>query len=220
MIFDSHGLPRDTGATDFADSARLAGLIATFGHPAMTADKIALYVIADQGVRYPFQDPMGNPSSNNPKNFTRDQLICLAAGLKTLRRPDLALKLYRAAQDRWWRGQNTEADVVGSTKKFPNGADLLGPDVMSHLKNCADQGTTFFGNVVLVASIMFNAYVKPMSEPNKIMCLCKIAGPKYVKLLRRLNPKLDDAIREYWCSGAGAWRNEPELAEFLINNFK
>jgi hypothetical protein len=216
MIFDSHGLPKDTGASDYADSARLAGLMGTFGHPDMTAEKIALYVIGDQGVRYPFVDPTGNLSSNNPKNFTRDQLNCLAAGLNVLRRPDLALKLYRAAQYRNWRGQNTEADVIGSTKKFPNGADIFLFDTMSHLKTCAGQGPTIMGRINLIIDICFNAWVKPMAEPNQIMCLCKIAGPKYVKLLRKLNKKLDAAIREYWCG----WRGEPEFAEFLIEKFQ
>jgi len=216
MIFDSHGLPKDTGASDYADSSRLAGLMATFGHPVMTAELIAQYVIGDQGVRYPYQDPTGNLSSNNPKNFTRDQLMCLAAGLNKMRRPDLVLKLYKAAQDRWYRGQNTEADVVGSTKKFPDGADILTPAHMNHLRMCADQSPTILGRINLIVDILFNAYVNPMAEPNQIMCMCEIAGPKYVKLLRRLNKKLDAAIREYWCG----WRGEPELAEMLIEKFK
>ena len=216
MIFDTHGLPKDTGASDYADSARLAGILGAFGHPAMTAEKIAQYVIGDQGVRYPYVDPTGNLSSNNPKNFTRDQEVCLAAGLNKLRRPDLAMKLYRAAQNRWYRGQNTEADIPGSTKKFPDGADLFLFDTMSHLKNCADQGPTVLGRINLIIDICYKAWVKPMTEPNQIMCMCLIAGPMYVKLLRKLNKKLDAAIREYW----SGWRGEPELAEFLIEKFK
>lgn len=45
---------------------------------------------------------------------------------------------------------------------------------------------------------------------------CRLAGPFYVKMLRFFNPKLDLAIKEYWSK----WRNEPELAQFLIENFK
>lgn len=221
MIFDSHGLPRDTGATDFADSSRLAGLLATFGHPAMNANLISLYVVdGNQGVRYPFQDPMGNLSSNNPKNFTRDQLLCLAAGLASLGRQDLCLRLYEAAKARNNRAQNVEADVVGSVKEFPNGADILSPSDMNHLRICAGKGGTIGGYAWLLIDIGFNALFARKSEPNQLMCKCKIAGRFFIKLWRLLNWNLDEAIREYWCAGEGAWRAEPELADFLILKFR
>jgi hypothetical protein len=221
MEFDSHGLPKDTGASDYADSSRLAGLIATFGHPAMTAELISLYVVdGDQGVRYPYQDPTGNLSSNNPKNFTRDQLLCLAAGLATLGRQDLCIKLYEAAKARGYWAQNVEADVVGSTKKFPNGADPLSPSDMNHLRICAGKGGTIGGYSWLVLDILINSIFSRKSEPNQLMCKCKIAGKGFIKFWRFLNGQIDQAIRDYWCEGEGAWRKEPDLALFLIVKFQ
>lgn len=217
MIFDSHGLPRDTGATDFADSARLAGLLATFDHPDIDSFQLASYVVnGDQGVRYPYQDPMGNLSSNNPKNFTRDQLLCLAAGLARLGRQDLCLKLYEAAKARNNRAQNVEADVVGSVKEFPNGADILSPSDMNHLRICAGKSGTIGGYAWLVIDIVWNSIFSRKDEPNQLMCKCKVAGNNSIKLWRLLNWQIDQAIRDYWCG----WRGEPELAEFLILRFR
>lgn len=215
MIFDSNGLPKDTGATDFMDSARSAGMMATFGHPSMNKDLISKYVINhDQAVRYPFIDPY-NAASNNPKNFTRDQLNCLASGLYSMGRSDLCELLLEAAEKRLYFAQDTEADVVGSTKKFPNGPDPLWPDSMNNLRMCAGQKSTLLGKAWLLVSIVYNAKFDQMGEPNQLMCMCKVAGPMYVKLLRKLNPKLDDAIRSYWVA-----RQESAFAEFLIDNFK
>ena len=114
MYFDSKGLPTDVGASDYMDSARLAGIMAVFGHPQMTKEKILLYMINEsQAVRYPFSDPY-NPASNNPNNFTRDQLVCLAAGLKVLGCDEACKQLLKAARERNYRAQNIESDIVGS----------------------------------------------------------------------------------------------------------
>lgn len=217
MIFEEHGLPRDSGATDFADSARLAGLLATFDHPAMTADLIARYIVeGDQGVRYPYLDPMGNLSSNNPKNFTRDQLMCLASGLARLGRQDLCLKLYEAAKARNYRAQNVERDVVGSTKEFPDGADILTFSDMNHLRLCAGLSGTILGYSNLIIDILVSSTFTRKSEPNQLMCKCQTAGKLFVKMWRLLNWSIDQAIRDYWCG----WRGEPELADFLIMRFR
>lgn len=219
MQFDSNGLPKDSGASDYADSARLAGLLATFGHPAMDREKILQYVKEEGGelvgMRYPYVDPTGNLSSNNPKNFTRDQLMCLAAGLSALDCPVACAKLLGAAERRGNRAQNVEKDVPGSTKLFPDGADLLTPSNVNHLEMCAGFKGTLLGKAWLVMDICWNAWFSPMSEPNQLMCQAKIAGPMYVKLMRRLNKKLDAAIDEYW----SGWRGEPELAQFLKEKF-
>jgi hypothetical protein len=216
MIFE-RGLPRDSGATDFADSARLAGLMVVFGHPGMDPALIAEYVInGNQGTRFPYEDPTGNKSSNNPKSFTRDQLMCLSAGLAKAGRQDICLKLLEAAKTRNCRAQNTEADVPGSTKKFPDGADLLTPSHMNQLRICSGAKPTITGKALLILDICFNGLFTPMSEPNQLICMCVMAGPKYVKLLRKMNKRLDAAIREYW----SGWRGEPELAELIIKGFQ
>ena len=71
MIFDSLGLPRDTGATDLQDSARLAGVMTVFGWPQYIG--IHQYLREGEGkyVRHP---------NERKYDFSRDQAICLMAG--------------------------------------------------------------------------------------------------------------------------------------------
>lgn len=212
MFFDPNGYPRDTGATDYMDSARLAGLMATFGLE-LKKDILIEYILRDEqgqfvGVRCPNEEP-----SNNPKNFTRDQLVCLVSGLYFDHKRWTASKLFRAARDRNSRAQNTEADYPGTVKKFPDGADLLTPSVMDHLRMCADVRPTLLGSLWLKMDIMFNGKFTPMREPNQLICMCMVAGPKYVEMYKKYNPKYAEAIRYYW----SGWRGEPELAEHMIN---
>lgn len=215
MQFDTHGLPRDNGATDFADSARLAGLLAMIGHHNMDKTKLMSYIIevdgVSQGVRYPYLDPTGNLSSNNYKNFTRDQLLPLAAGLYEYKCHVITQDLFLAAVDRGNRAQNIEYDVDGSVKKFPDGADWLSPSHMNHLRRCANLSPTLLGNLWLIADICWAAWVHPMHEPNQLIAMCHVAGPFYMKLLKKLHRKLDASLNEYW----GGWRNEPFIASDL-----
>lgn len=211
MLFDGLGLPKDTGATDKMDSARLAGLMVAINYKSSGINLDLYTKYGENGVLVATRHPEEVPS-NNYKNFTRDQLIPLAAGLKIQGKSGTARKLYHAAIDRGYRGQNTEADVDGSVKKFPNGADIFTPSHMNHLRMCADEGSSLIGRLWLKLDILFNAKFYPMSEPNQLICMMLIAGPEYVKMWTKLNSKWKDAIREYW----SGWRQEPELAEELI----
>lgn len=211
MLFDDQGLPKDVGASDKMDSARLAGLMVLFDYmcEGIYLMKYVKYDSADGwvGMRHPTEVP-----SNNHKNFTRDQLVPLVAGLFHQGEAGTVRKLYDQAKLRDYRAQNTEADVAGSTKKFPNGADLLTPDVMNHLRNCSGQESKLLGRINLRISILFNSTFTPMREPNQLICLCVMAGPEYVRMFKKHNTKWREAIREYWCG----WRGEPGLARHMI----
>lgn len=209
MQFDSQGLPKDTGASDHMDSCRSAGLMATFSHP--QAPDMRKYLINSEGVRHPVEFP-----ANNPKNFTRDQLMPLAAGLHQQGYNEEVLVLYKAAKARWYRAQDTEADVPGSTKKFPNGADLLSPSHMNHLRICSGQKPLLLGKIWILIDILSNALLPTQNEPNQLMTMCEVAGPFYIKMWRKLNPKLNDQIVSYWAG----WRDESEFAQFLIEKFQ
>ena len=217
------GLPCDNGSTDAMDSARLAGLLVLFNYPGFDKNLLRKYVQYNEeegqwvAVRHPFEYP-----ANNYKNFTRDQLVPLVSGLKQAA-PVLAERLLTAAITRGNRAQNTEYDVPGSTKAFPNGTDWLSPSVMNHLRLCAGTKPTLFGKLWLIGDILFNAFITHLSEPNVLICMCYVAGPFYIKLLKRLNASersdnassLDKAITDYWCG----WRNEPEVAEVIKSPF-
>jgi hypothetical protein len=207
MILDWHNLPRDLGATDTMDSARLAGLMATFDYPG--CPDLRHYLIGDQLVRHPYDFP-----ANNPNNCTRDQLLCIVVGLNKQGHYKECDLLYKAAANRDWFCQNTEADVPGSVKKFPNGPDWLSPADRDTLSIAAGRGGTFGGYLFLLLSILFNSTFTPTREPNQLISQCVMAGPKWVKLYKILTPKWKTAINNYW----GGWRKEPALAKWIIDN--
>lgn len=213
MLFDSLGLPKDVGATDKMDSARLAGLMVTIGYKA-DGINLDLYTKYNedavlQGVRHPEEVP-----ANNYKNFTRDQLGPLVCGLNRQGKAGTAEKLYLAAIDRNYRGQNTEADVVGSTKKFPNGADLFSPAFMNHLSLSGSQGSSFLGSAWLIMDICFNGLFTPRAEPNQIFCMCEMAGPNYVRFWKKMNPAWKLAIIDYSIT---SYRDEKDLGLAFID---
>lgn len=215
MIFDQYGLPKDTGASDYMDSARLAGIMAVFDIPG-TPDLYNYIAFTSEravvGVRHPHEFP-----SNNPNNFTRDQLMCLTAGIRVQKNNGAICDfLYAEACKRGNRAQNMEADVPGSLKKFPNGADLLLPSNMDHLRRCAGHEPTFLGTLWLKADIIANGLFTPLGEQNQLICMCVVAGPEYVKMYKKCNKQWRDAIRLYWCG----WRQEPELAEIMIKKLE
>lgn len=210
MIYNKNGFPKPAGASDWMDSAHAAGMIVYYGLPGFDHKKIREYVLAsNEAVRCPYDNSNLDPS--NPKNFTRDQLVQLATGL-SVNDKDLVKVLYDEAVKRNYRAQNTEADVPGSVKKFPNGADLLTPSVMNHLRLCSGQKPKLLGKIWLMIDIAFNGVFSPMSEPNNMISMSLFAGDFYVKFMKLTNPKLKDAIIEYWCG----WRAEPELAQLII----
>ncbi len=217
MIFDKNGLPRDSGATDFMDSARLAGLIKLVGLPPMYlsmtgAADVTLYQKDGICYRYPFVDS-NNPASDNPNNVTRDQMLCLTAGLWASGRQDIALKIYQKIKQRGFRAQNTEADVVGSKKPWYNGADIMLPADINHFRLCAGLKPTVLGLLFLCLDILFFNHSTKLKEPNQLIAKCMVAGPKYVKMLSRA--RISVCLKDYWLG----WRMEPAFCNQILEKF-
>lgn len=214
MIFDEYDLPKDVGATDSMDSARLAGMMSLVGH-AQTPD-LRKYVRWGLGIRHPHFYP-----SNYPWNFSRDQLIPLAAGLYAQNHILAGSKdLYFGAKNRNWRCQNTEKDFPGSKKKFPDGADFLFPQHILMLTLCAQIKPSLllsiFGKIWLFLDLLFNALFTRHRESNQLIALLFVMGPFWMRLYKAVTPSWEKAIKNYWCG----WRGEPELAEMLIHKLK
>lgn len=199
------GYPRDNGATDMCDSARLAGMMAIVDH--VDEQYLANYVIGNEAVRC----PVGDAAATNPKNFTRDQLVCLAAGLWKQGREPVVEVLYAEAEKRGWHAQNTEADVPGSTKPWWNGADWLSASDRMHLRLCMGQPADVGGLLWLRAEILFNTVFTPMREPNQLICKCLLAN--LLPFYKKVTPKWRDAIKQYW----NGWRDEPTMS-FLLQD--
>lgn len=182
-------MPKDNGASDLEDSARLAGILVAAGQPPFPP---AERYLSEHGnlVRWKF--------STLP--FTRDQLIPLAYFYSRDRVANSVLE-----------GKLTEA---ASRFTAPNGKDFLAPHHRSHLQACLGGSWSLIGKTCLVAEIYWHTYHEGgVSEPNQLICMLLTAGPKYVRMWKKANPLWMTSIRAYWCG----WRNEPELAERLIN---
>ncbi len=214
MIFNRNGFPKPNGATDWMDSAHIAGLMAFVGHEKMNMDILIEYVNTPDGsaVRCPYDHSGLDPA--NPKNFTRDQLICLLSGYYAYGADPVTDDLLNEAKKRRYRAQNTEKDIPGSTKKFPDGADFLDPSHIGYMKICAGHQENAFQKLWMKARIKISSKFSPMKEPNNIVVMSVAYG--YVDYLYQCNPKIEDAVRLYW----NGWRNEPELAEMIIQKLK
>ena len=213
MIFNSNGFPRPNGATDWLDSAHLAGLMAFVGHEKMSIEKLGKYFNFETllATRCPRDNSGLNPS--NPNNFTRDQLICYLSGFYKSY-PVIPWALLKAAKSRGYRAQNTEKDIPGSTKKFPDGPDILDPSHVGYMKICAGLKANWFERLWMLARIKISSKFFPLKEPNNIIVMSIVYG--YADILKKSNPQIFQAIKNYWCENEGAWRGEPELAEMLI----
>jgi hypothetical protein len=109
---DQDGYPTDFISEDYMDSAVRAGVLNICGSD--LAPNPTAYVISTTGefIRGP-----KTPKATNPKNFSRDQMLCLVAGLslssvgRTYIRSNFINRLKT-----FFFAQNTERDAVGSTK--------------------------------------------------------------------------------------------------------
>lgn len=204
MIFDKDGFPKDTGASDWLDSARLAGLMSIVNHP--NTPNTSLYIINGQAVRHP-DSPFNN--------VTRDQIIPLVAGLYKQGHKDAAKQLYNTCKGwlGWGRAQNTH-DIFGKQKPIWKGKDILSPAHMLVMAKAAGLSGPKIGYLFVIIDIIWTSYIKKHDENNQLISMLSILGSNWIKLYKLLAGKnYETAIRNYWEN----WRNEPELAQMLIN---
>jgi hypothetical protein len=208
MIFDSNGFVRDAGATDWMDSARLAGMMAIVDHE--YAPRCIKYIDDfNIGCRYPNSWP-----ANDPKIMSRDQLICLMAGIWVQGDLSKALEVHDKYKNNDWRCFNTHDFDPEKNIIFPSkyGADILSPAARGHLKRCAGLKSSWFEDAWLGLDVMYHALVTPMAEPNQLISMLVVAGPKWVGLWKMMNRRWKESVMEYW----GGWRGESELGERIV----
>jgi hypothetical protein len=205
-------LPVDTGASDCADSSRLAGMMALANHPEAVDCALYLVGVKDTGFLQARRHTTDTHNlANDPRTFSRDQLLCLAAGLAKQNKLMALQDLYYAAVKRGNVAQNDLQDD-GSLK--PYGADWIAPHMMGAMAvaSAIKPKLSLYEDIWLRAHIKFDKHFNSMGELNQLLAVCFMAGPKYVVLFRTSLPFYKDAIRAYW----GGWRGEPELGEMII----
>ena len=193
MIFDELGLPRDNGATDLQDSARLAGILVTFDWPAIIP--IGSYVcvtvksestnssVSSKSLKY-----MRHPKEEK-YDFSRDQAICLMAGLAK-------------------KGMSFFVN-----KEYITGKDIFSPSQMGHITICKGEKSKWYQNLWLWLDVVYSCVFTPKSEPNQLLCMMMThPNKRYLKFWLKFNRHWKTAITAYWCG----WRNELELAAHMI----
>jgi len=212
MIFIKE-FPKDVGATDMMDSARLAGLIKVFNYPAPV--DISKYVTEQLvAVRSPVTSHDAiDDREVNPNNVTFDQLIPLIAGLEASAKYFGSYFLCTKIRDRGWRAQNVEADASGTEKPWYNGADIASPVHREYINNLLDgRKNTFW----LRIAILFHAYITPISEPHQLICMIATTDVSLFKMWTEHNKKWRDSLRYYW----GGWRGMKSFGEHIIKEIE
>lgn len=182
--------PRDNGATDFMDSARLMGMLSVFKYQGLV---LSSYFVGLKVVRCPVSNVDGDQCTDH-KNFSRDQLVPLIAG---------------------YCGVGPYAHILADNIRFifcPNW-DILSPSQLNHIRMCIGKKPSWFGLKWLELDIWYNAKFAPMSEPNQLLCMLMIAGPEYVRKWKSANVSWEKAIRTYW----EGFRDEKEVSDLIVD---
>lgn len=210
MDIDMYGLPVDSGASTKADSARLAGMMSLVGHP--DTPPLEDYFIGNMNpVRHPYAIVY---PENNSRVMSRDQLICLAAGLHMQGNIVHSRRILDLCN---WVAPNNMDEQTGKWK-FP---DLVSPSDYSHFRMCASYRSTFIGRRWFKFDLWVNGKFTPMKEQNQIQAKVLIAGPELVKLYVKLNPLWKEATRKYWVGDRISYcKGELELCEMIIKKIE
>lgn len=211
--------PANPSYADGGDSAMRTGLMALCGSGQDSGNLARFNVINQSGsptdllVRHPYQFPW-----NNPNNFTRDQLICYAAGAKSSGATNVTKRIFKAAVKRGFRAQNTEYDAPGTIKKFPNGPDLLSPSDVLFLAYTANANRLLIlllsiaGIPWFLLTLLVATKINPTGEQNQIICQCLTFGKFDTWLYTKLHKSWKAELILYWAG----WRGQIEIAQALI----
>ena len=179
MILEN-GFAKIKGASDLEDSSMAAGLCALLGFL-----KVDLSYYFDELGYY-------RRCENSVYTFSRDQFICLSAGL------------YKQGM----------GDLVSTDRV--TGKDIMPPSVMGHVARCNGRKASWLQDLWLRMEMYVHAKLSPLGESNQLFCMLLVAGPGWVKDYCRMNPHWHTSVTDYWCG----WRDEPELAKCIVRKIE
>lgn len=192
MIFDSYGYPKVTGASDFADSSHLAGILAVTEHPqAIECSEYVVFINRLSPYKYI------RHIYETRYDFSRDQASCLMSGL---------IK----------QGYNEYVNL-----EYITGKDILPPSVRGLVRIAKGKNPHPLQRLWLKGEIYWHGYLQPLDEPFQIMCMVLTydafaRNNELLKLWTTKNKLWRWSIRRYFSQLDGAWRGEHELAEYII----
>lgn len=208
MVFDELGLPKITGAGDLQDSVHLAGLVVGSAYKP-EVDMHRYIVLAGESVPWYKTENNALVRLGN-YTFFADTLV---------RHP--LQYIYDTSRDQtlaaWWGFYKQGLyHLVG--RKFVNGRDVFDFAARGHELRCQNKAkeVRWYHNLNLILAILWHAIPQSTSEPCQLIAMMDMAGPKYMKLWTAVNRRWKNSIKRYFCAEDGAWRQEPEFAEYLI----
>lgn len=191
---------------DGGDSARVAGLMAMTGSEIDKNNLSKFVLLEGLGVRHPAQQ-----FHNNPNNFTRDQLLCLMAGMSL----PSNRALFKSHAKRLFFCQNSHDQ--DDNKKPWWSRDILHPGNIGYMIQAAKIVWLYpllpICWIFLFLDIVFGVFIKPWRESNQLIAMLTISGTFWLKLYCKLHPDWKKPIEEYW----SGWRDQKEIGDNIIN---
>jgi hypothetical protein len=232
LLKDNLGLILDNNG-DAGDSCNRTGIYYGFSKD---ADNKLNYFVNYNGicVRHPIQSPW-----NNPKNFSRDQLIPLIYGLsKDKSKRKIIKSILWATAKRLFFCQNTERDYPG-TIKYPwphkmaggdvkdNGkwrmfdfADPIAPDTILHMIICGRIYWLYpfylIGLPWFILTLVAHCKLYGGDDEGQMISLCAAHGKWALRLYRKWRIDYRDRLWQYWT----VRRDQQELYELLYSAVK
>jgi len=199
-------------ANSGGDSSRTTGLMSLFGST------------IDQQIVHLFEVPnksgllTRHPSHYSNNCFTRDQAICLLAGIWKSGNYQLARRVFWSHAKRGFFCQNyMEQFANAKTRVRENkgffGRDPLSPSHIGYLIICAR--LWFLYPFLLIAfpwfliDLWYFTRIAPRQEQNQIVCMAKVYG--CLKLWAKWHPNWEGSFLSYF----GGWRDQIEIAFFI-----
>jgi len=231
IIRDKHNIivqhrPNDPAYLEGGDSARVTGIMALCGSN-MDKALLPVFVIYPEGygVRHPFQQLIKDESgqtiqlnNNDPGSFTRDQALCLMAGLWSAPEynENFTNLFFWSHAKRLFFGQNT-LDQEGNKKPWYKSRDPMHPGQIGFMIQAARIKWLYpilpICWLFTILEILVNVYITPNRESNQLLCTLVVTGKWALKLYTKLHPNWKMPIIEYW----SGWRDQKEIGDLFIN---
>jgi hypothetical protein len=186
---------------DGGDSASRTGIMAMCGS-IQDWDLLSKFLVETDVKKWPYL--VRHPEQkkwNDPKETSRDQLICWAAGGGSRGFYLFAIQTLIAYAESWTINK-----------------DVLLPHVRFALYKAARYPAPLWirllAKPMMTAHLIWATKINPDDEQNQNVCLCSIYGDEWLKRLRDWHPNLYGNLIRYWAGKP--WRDQKEISEAMI----